>query len=139
MAFTELEIAQHQKALEDTFWSRRRPPLDVREQMREGQRFTDQAIELFFVRPAFNRPVAKKYAKRPARRQNRWPKPSALSTRTPTAASSADFFWPCAPTSPKNDWPSSKPSMVTAQPISRAGEGRWIALSLRSGDDTTLR
>ena len=56
MAFTELEIAQHQKALEDTFWSRRRPPLHVREQMREGQRFTDQAIELFFVRPAFNRP-----------------------------------------------------------------------------------
>ena len=44
------------KVLEDAFWTRRRPPLHVREQMRDGQRFTDQAIELFFVRPAYNRP-----------------------------------------------------------------------------------
>jgi hypothetical protein len=56
MAFTELEIAQHMQVLEDCFWSRRRPSLHVREQMRDGQRFTDQAIELFFVRPAYNRP-----------------------------------------------------------------------------------
>lgn len=56
MAFTELEIAQHMKVLEDAFWTRRRPALHVRDQIREGQRFMDQAIELFFVRPAFNRP-----------------------------------------------------------------------------------
>ena len=56
MAFTELEIAQHMKVLEDSFWSRRRPPLHLRDQIREGQRFTGQAIELFFVRPAFERP-----------------------------------------------------------------------------------
>jgi hypothetical protein len=56
MAFTEFEIAEHLKLLEDSFWSRRRPPLHVRDQMRDGQRFTDQAIELFFVRPAFERP-----------------------------------------------------------------------------------
>ena len=56
MAFTEFEIAQHMKVLEDCFWSRRRPPLHVRDQMRDGQRFTGQAVELFFVRPAFERP-----------------------------------------------------------------------------------
>ena len=56
MAFTDIEIAEHMKVLEDSFWSRRRPPLHLRDQVREGQRFTDQSIELFIVRPAFNRP-----------------------------------------------------------------------------------
>jgi hypothetical protein len=58
MAFTDLEIAEHMKVLEDSFWSRRRPPLHLRDKVREGQRFTGQAIELFIVRPAFNRPGA---------------------------------------------------------------------------------
>jgi DUF3024 family protein len=44
------------KVLEDCFWSRRRPPLNMRDQVREGQRFTDQPIELFIVRPDFIRP-----------------------------------------------------------------------------------
>ena len=39
-----------------SFWSRRRPPLHLRDQVREGQRIEDQTIELFIVRPAFNRP-----------------------------------------------------------------------------------
>jgi hypothetical protein len=56
MAFTELEIAQHMRVLEDSFWSRRRPPLHLRDKIREGQRITDHAIELFLVRPAFERP-----------------------------------------------------------------------------------
>ena len=56
MAFTDLEIAEHMKVLEDSFWSRRRPPLHLRDQVREGQRFTDRTIELFFVRPAYLRP-----------------------------------------------------------------------------------
>ena len=56
MAFTDIEIAEHMKVLEDSFWSRRRPPLHLRHQVREGQRFTDQAIELFIVRPSFKRP-----------------------------------------------------------------------------------
>ncbi len=56
MAFTDLEIAQHMKVLEESFWTRRRPPLHLRGKIREGQRFTDQAIELFFVRPAYDRP-----------------------------------------------------------------------------------
>ena len=47
MAFTDLEIAEHMKVLEDSFWSRRRPPLHLRDQIREGQRFTDRTIELF--------------------------------------------------------------------------------------------
>jgi hypothetical protein len=56
MAFTELEIAQNMKVLEDSLWTRRRPALHLRDRIREGQRFTDQSIELFFVRPAYNRP-----------------------------------------------------------------------------------
>lgn len=56
MAFTEVEITEHMKVLEDAFWSRRRPPLHLRDQIREGQRFNGQSIELFLVRPAFKRP-----------------------------------------------------------------------------------
>ena len=42
--------------IEDLFWSRRRPPVHLRDQVREGQRLTDRTIELFIVRPVFNRP-----------------------------------------------------------------------------------
>ena len=56
MPFTDIEIAEHMKVIEDLFWSRRRPPVHLREQVREGQRFTDQTIELFIARAAFNRP-----------------------------------------------------------------------------------
>jgi hypothetical protein len=56
MAFTENEISEHTLLIEDLFWSRRRPPVSMREKIREGQRFTDQSIEFFYVRPAFNRP-----------------------------------------------------------------------------------
>ena len=56
MAFTDIEIAGHTITLEEHFWSRGRPPLHLRDKVREGQRFTDQSIELFLVRPAFNRP-----------------------------------------------------------------------------------
>ena len=44
------------KVQEGSFWSRRRPPLHLRDKVREGQRFTDHSIELFIVRPVFNRP-----------------------------------------------------------------------------------
>lgn len=56
MDFTDIELNEHMKVLEDSFWSRRRPPLHLREKIREGQRFTGRAIELFFVRPAYKRP-----------------------------------------------------------------------------------
>jgi hypothetical protein len=76
MAFTEIEITGHMKVLEDSFWSRRRPPPHLRDKIREGQRFTDQSIELFVVRPAFNRPgghIEEAIAKvRYVRPQNVW-------------------------------------------------------------------
>ena len=51
MAFTEDEIAAHTATLEREFWSRRRPGLEIRHLMREGQRLVGQSIELFYVRP----------------------------------------------------------------------------------------
>ena len=57
MGFTESEIAAHMKVIEDLFWSGRRPPLHLRDKVREGQRFADRTIELFIVRPVFNRPA----------------------------------------------------------------------------------
>lgn len=56
MAFTAAEQAQHLEVLEKIFWSKRRPPLDMRDQVREGQRFDSQSIELFLVRPSFADP-----------------------------------------------------------------------------------
>ena len=56
MAFTDIEITEHMKLIETRFWPPRRPPLHLRDKVREGQRFTDRSIELFFARPAFNRP-----------------------------------------------------------------------------------
>ena len=56
MAFTEDEIAAHTATLEREFWSRRRPKLEIRHLMREGQRIDGQSIELFYVRPRFNDP-----------------------------------------------------------------------------------
>lgn len=47
MGFADNEIAEHLKVIEDTFWSRRRPPLHLRDKVREGQRFTDRTSEEF--------------------------------------------------------------------------------------------
>ena len=55
MAFTETEIVTYTAQLEQQFWSRHRPPLKLRDKIREGQRFSGLAIELFFVLPAFER------------------------------------------------------------------------------------
>lgn len=76
MAFTEREISDHLRVLEDCFWSKRRPPLHLRNQIREGQRFLDQSIELLFVRPHFRNPevwIEEAFAKvRYVRKQNIW-------------------------------------------------------------------
>jgi hypothetical protein len=56
MAFTENETAEYAAIIEDHFWAHCRPPLHLRDQIREGQRFKGQSIELFFVRPAFRLP-----------------------------------------------------------------------------------
>ena len=56
MPFTDSEIAGHTAVIEERFWSRRRPPLHLREKIREGQRLDGFNIELFFARPSFFRP-----------------------------------------------------------------------------------
>lgn len=56
MAFTEEETEDILIYLETKFWEGRRPPLEVRDRMREGQRVTGQSIELFFERPGFRDP-----------------------------------------------------------------------------------
>jgi hypothetical protein len=57
MAFTDLEIAEHTALIEKLFWSKRRPPLRMRGQIREGQRFSGHSIELFYVRPVWSDPT----------------------------------------------------------------------------------
>lgn len=57
MAFTEIEIAGHAAVIERVFWSKRRPPLHLRDKVREGQRISGQSIELFLVRPVWNDPT----------------------------------------------------------------------------------
>lgn len=37
MAFTDAEIAEHTTTIETLFWSKRRPPLHLRDKVREGQ------------------------------------------------------------------------------------------------------
>lgn len=57
MAFTDFETAAHLATLERVFWSRRRPPAHIRDQLREGQRIAGHSIELFFVRPRYDDPT----------------------------------------------------------------------------------
>jgi len=58
MAFSELEIAEHTTVLERVFWAKRRPPLHLRDKMREGQRIAGQSVELFFVRLRWDDPTS---------------------------------------------------------------------------------
>lgn len=55
MPFSENETETILQQLEDEFWSHRRPPLHLRDKVREGQRIEGQSIELFLNRPAFQR------------------------------------------------------------------------------------
>lgn len=54
MAFTENEIARYLEEIETDLWAKRRPPLEIRDQVREGQRVEGQSVELFLVRPLWN-------------------------------------------------------------------------------------
>ena len=56
MAFSENETEAILGQLEEGFWAHCRPPLHLRDKVREGQRIDGQSIELFLVRPAFRRP-----------------------------------------------------------------------------------
>lgn len=55
MPFTEHETTEILSHLEKEFWAHHRPPLHLREQVREGQRIENQSIELFLIRPAFQK------------------------------------------------------------------------------------
>jgi len=56
MPFNDDVIAAHAALIEKLFWSKRRPPLHLRDKIREGQRIEGWTIDLFFVRPAFAAP-----------------------------------------------------------------------------------
>lgn len=56
MAFTAAETEAILRQLEEEFWVHRRPPLHLRDKVREGQRIDGQSIELYYNRPAFQRP-----------------------------------------------------------------------------------
>jgi hypothetical protein len=56
MPFTDNEIAEHTLTIEKHFWSKRRPPVEMRDQIREVQRFTGYTLDLFYVRPRWQHP-----------------------------------------------------------------------------------
>jgi len=56
MPFTDDEIAEHTLTIEKYFWSKRRPSVEIRDQIREGQRFTGYTLDLFYVRPRWRHP-----------------------------------------------------------------------------------
>lgn len=55
MAFSEEEILMIQGEIEEHFWKKRRPPVSMRDQIREGQRISGHCVELYFSRPCFFR------------------------------------------------------------------------------------
>jgi hypothetical protein len=57
MAFTDDEIARYAGLIEKFIWAKRRPPLHLRNKVREGQRIKSYEIELFLVRPHFLNPT----------------------------------------------------------------------------------
>ena len=57
MAFNHVETLRYAGLIEKLIWAKRRPPLHLRNKVREGQRIEGQEIELFLVRPAFFDPT----------------------------------------------------------------------------------
>lgn len=57
MSFSADQIAEYGALIEKLFWSRRRPPLQLREKLREGQRIEGSMIDLFFMRPRYDLPT----------------------------------------------------------------------------------
>ncbi|MCU0845985.1 MAG: hypothetical protein MUC76_13795, partial [Spirochaetes bacterium] len=58
MAFTELEIKRHEKITSD-FIEKRRPPVAVRDQVDLSYRMSNNSIEIFEIRPLWNKPDRK--------------------------------------------------------------------------------
>ena len=59
MAFSNAEIVRYSELIEKLIWAKRRPPLHLRDKVREGQRLAGHEIELFLVRPLFFDPTRK--------------------------------------------------------------------------------
>lgn len=57
MAFNDVEIARYAGLIEKLIWAKHRPPLHLRDKVREGLRIEGQEIELFLVRPLFSDPT----------------------------------------------------------------------------------
>ena len=57
MPFNDVEIAHYADLIEKLIWAKRRPPLHLRDKVREGQRIEGHEIELFLVRPLFSYPA----------------------------------------------------------------------------------
>ena len=57
MPFNDVEIAHYADLIEKLIWAKRRPPLHLRDKVREGQRIEGHEIELFLVRPLFSDPT----------------------------------------------------------------------------------
>lgn len=58
MAFTKAELAQHRKTV-NAFIERRRPPVELRNQVDLSFRITNQSIELFEIRPRYDDPQSR--------------------------------------------------------------------------------
>src|ERR1035437_7308507 len=57
MPFSDFEIARYTDLIEKLVWAKRRPPLHLRDQLRDGQRISENEIELFLVRPMYSDPT----------------------------------------------------------------------------------
>lgn len=57
MGFNDAEIACHADLIEKLIWTKHRPPLHLRDKVREGQRIDGYEIELFLVRPLWCDPA----------------------------------------------------------------------------------
>jgi len=51
--FNHEQVLVHSLTIERQFWRKRRPPLKLRDKIREGQRIEGSTIELFYSRPLF--------------------------------------------------------------------------------------
>ncbi len=58
MAFSELELKRYDKITKQ-FIEKRRPPIDIRDQVDLGFRIKDYTIEIFEIRPLWNNPNKK--------------------------------------------------------------------------------
>jgi hypothetical protein len=57
MAFNDVEIARYAGLIEKLIWAKHRPPLHLRDKVREAQRIEGYEIELFLMRPLFSDPT----------------------------------------------------------------------------------